>query len=173
MKISEFCWNLSFGSSVQSVACSCYCCTVLKWKKVFSAPPPSPPVRGPGCTRSWDRTQDRWPQVTTGIFQSAWCWAQHIKPVRRKRKEGTIRVTVLVFPSHHYMCWSPAFLGIAEHHGKWWVNSLFCFVCVHGFCFTHWTAFISTHELSHSFNFLLHPTVVVGGAESEQKASWG
>lgn len=62
-----------------------------------------------------------------GISQTMWHHAQHIK---LGEEEGMFGIMGFVFPSHHYMWWSPAFMVIAEHlpaHGQWWMNSLFCF----------------------------------------------
>ena len=67
-----------------------------------------------------------------------------------KKERGDVW-SYVVFPSNHYTWWSPAFLKMAEHQladQKWWKNSLFCFACVHSFCFTCSTAFILTHEFS-------------------------
>lgn len=64
-------------------------------------------------------------------------WA--IKPGGRGRKGGMFGVMTFVFPSNCQRRWSPAFLEIAEHppaHGKWWMNSMFCFACLCGICFT-------------------------------------
>jgi len=44
--------------------------------------------------------------------------------------------------------------------GKQGLNSLFCFACVLGFCFTYLTVFISTHEFSQFYpsDSVPHPT---------------
>ena len=54
---------------------------------------------------------------------------------------------------------------MAEHlpaDGKQWMNSLFCFACVHSFCFTYSTVFNSTHTFSHFYSpsSLPHPISV-------------
>lgn len=44
-----------------------------------------------------------------------------------------------VFPGHCCEWWSPASLGMAKHppaHGRWWIDSWWCFACGHSFCFT-------------------------------------
>lgn len=60
---------------------------------------------------------------------------------RRRRKWKTFAVVTFVFPSHHHMWWSPAFMGMAAHlhvwvHGKQWINSFSCFV-VYLLCFLY------------------------------------
>lgn len=62
------------------------------------------------------------------------------KAQRRRRKWRAFEVMVFVYPSHCYMWWSPALVEMAEHlpaHGKQWMNSLFCFACMHSFCSTY------------------------------------
>ena len=67
-------------------------------------------------------------------------------------------VMAFVFPSHHYTCWSPAVLEMAEHlpaHGKWGMNPLVCFACTCGFCFTYSTVFISARKFSQFLLFCI------------------
>lgn len=40
-------------------------------------------------------------------------WSAHRSQGRREK--GTVRVMVSVFPNHHCMRWTPAFLGMTEH----------------------------------------------------------
>lgn len=53
----------------------------------------------------------------------------HMALKKLERKEGKFKIMVLVFPSHHYTQWSPAFVEIVAH-GKWGINTLFCFAFV-------------------------------------------
>lgn len=65
------------------------------------------------------------------------CWA--IKAGGRG-KWKMFGVTTFVFPSHHYMWWSPAFMGLAAHlpvHGKQWMNSFVCFAVYLLSCLYH------------------------------------
>lgn len=59
-----------------------------------------------------------------------WHHAQHIKWRRIKGRGGTFRVMAFCFPNHHYVWWSPAFLGMGDHLlplGTLGNNSLFYF----------------------------------------------
>jgi len=92
-------------------------------------------------------SQDSWPQLTTAIFCTMGCHAQHFKAGGRRRKGGTFGMMTFVFPSNHYAWRSPAFLGMTERclpmgSGEWIPR----FALRH---FTYWTVRISTHKLSH------------------------
>ena len=95
---------------------------------------------GWGCTRSWEGTQlgQLTPTDQRAIpYHMTSCSAYK---AGEEEGRGTFGVMVFVFPSHCYTWWSPAFLEMAEHlpaHGKEWMNSLFCFACMRGFCFTY------------------------------------
>lgn len=87
-----------------------------------------------------------------------------------------------VFPSHYHMDCSPAFLQLAEHlpdHVKQQINSLFCFACLHGFCFIYQTCRLSL-SWPKNFTFLLFqfsPSACCGGNNGVALwylvASWG
>lgn len=80
-------------------------------------------------------------------------------------------VMVFVLPRHHCMWWDPAVLDMDEHllaHGKQWIIFLFCFVCMHRFCFLYWTVFILTHEFP---NFYTLPILSVIPLEGEWASS--
>lgn len=57
------------------------------------------------------------------------CWTYEAKGRGGSRD---IHSDGAVFPSSHFLWWSPAFTGMAEDLpacGKQWINSLFCFAC--------------------------------------------
>lgn len=104
---------------------------------------------GWGCTRSWEGTHPSWIKRYSRLCDMMFGDKTY------EKKKGMFGVMKFVFPSHYSMWWSHALLGMAEHlpkFGTQWMNSLFCFVCVHSFSYTH--------ELSHHYssNFFPHPT---------------
>lgn len=64
------------------------------------------------------------------------------------------------------------FPGMAEQlpeHGKQWINSLLFFCCMHGFCCSYETVFISIHEFSH---FCPSRSLPITLGKSDQAAVW-
>lgn len=67
-------------------------------------------------------SRDSWPPDHRDI-------PDHMALKKLEEKEGKFKMMVLVFPSHYYTQWSPALVAIAAH-GKWGMNTLFCFAFV-------------------------------------------
>lgn len=148
--------ELRFGFVLKTVltmpGCFQWCWAVLSQCQGISAPDPSLPEeegRMPqGTAGDTSRTADpnwakRYPTpygVLLNIYEAG----------EQGGRGGSFGMTTFVFPSHHLVWQSPTFLEIAEHLPalKRWINSLFSFACGCSFCFTYWTAFISTQELS-------------------------
>ena len=135
--------RLYFGFVLETVliiqGCFCCCWAVLtESRPLLLLTPPHQRVgwgaQEVGRGHSWDS----WPQLTKGVFHTRWCHAQQCKSWGKRRKVGMFGVMPFVFPSNCYMCWSPAFLEHLPADGKWWMNSLFCFVCTYDFCFTYY-----------------------------------
>lgn len=102
-----------------------------------------------------------WPQLTKGTFLTMWHQAQHTGLGGRRRKWGAVMRFVL--PNHHYMGWSPAFLGIAQHlpaQGQQWINYFFLFhIYSQLLLYLLNCIYIPTHKFSQFYpsNSLPHP----------------
>lgn len=59
----------------------------------------------------WHRWES-WPCVTQGTSCTI---GHHSQQAGRRRNRRTFRAVLFNFPSHRFMCWSPAFLGMAKH----------------------------------------------------------
>lgn len=76
---------------------------------------------------------DSWSQLTTRV-------SHHTQHIKLGKEHGTFGLMVFVFHCHHYKWWSLALLEMAEHlpaFGRWWMDSLFCFACMPGSCFSY------------------------------------
>lgn len=74
-----------------------------------------------------------------------------IKTVGKKEEGEAYELMAFVFPKNYHTWCTSAFLGMAKHlpaHGKWSMNSVFCFACVCKFCFIYQVVITSTHEFS-------------------------
>ena len=136
-----------------------YCWAVLTESMSFLLLTPSHQQVGWGYTISWEATQPG--QLTPTDQRDIPCHMMSCsacKAERRKRKWGTFEVNAFVFPSNHYMWWSPAFLVMAEQlsaDGKQWINSLFCFACMCGF------ALAIKLSLSQPLSFLIFTLLIL------------
>ena len=136
------CFGFVLKTVLITQRCFSYCWAGLTQSQgLFCFSPQPTSEQAEGGTRSWEGTQ---PGQLTPTDQKdipdhmTSCLAY--KAGGRRRNRGTFGVTTFVFPSHCYAWWSPAFLEMAEHlpaHGKLWMNSLVCFVCMCGICFTY------------------------------------
>lgn len=170
--------ELRFGFVLKTVltmpGCFQWCWAVLSQCQGISAPDPSLPEeegRMPqGTAGDTSRTADpNWAKkyptpygVLLNIYEAG----------EQGGRGGSFGMTTFVFPSHHLVWQSPTFLEIAEHLPalKRWINSLFSFACGCSFCFTYWTAFISTQELS---QFSLSDSLPSPWQGTEKAAVWG
>lgn len=93
--------------------------------------------------RSWERhSWDSGPHLAKGISQT-YC------VMLSSKGSGKTRKGITVVTSNHYVCWGHAFQEVAKclpANGKQWINSLFCFVFTHSFCFSYKTDFSLIHK---------------------------
>lgn len=67
-----------------------------------------------------------------------WHHLQHIRASWRRGKRGGD----ICLPKQPLVWWSPALQEMAEHlPADGWMNSLFCYACLHSFFFAYWMIF--------------------------------
>lgn len=158
---SEMLWILDESTVGPPMMCCCW--TVLTLKDI-SASHTAWSGRGWGCTRSWKGTEPEQLTQTAQYcipFYMASCWTEP----QSWGKEGGRRDVCgddICLPEKMLHMLSAAVLAVAEHllvDGKKPTNSLQCFACSQGFCFTLWAVFISAQGFLHGYlpDSILHP----------------
>lgn len=98
-------------------------------------------AQGVGSRYSWDS----WPQATQGISQAKWHHPQHMDLGKGGREDIWNDGICLSKSLLQYD--GDAVLEMAEDHsarGKWGMNSLADFACVHNFCFLYEAVYLNS-----------------------------